>query len=398
MKNLRVDKNGKEVKTGNIVRIEGAYFKNDNGNYFVAYTPGDPAWSGSDYSLRKICKNGKISVAKNNIAFWPLMSCTNNRTENDKADKWNAENATIEIIDSIDNKYVIDYFKGKAADAENEYHYKFLRLGECEETENLKVYTAFYNAVVTDLEVPTKEEPENKKGTEAQETPKKANSAPIERKYYPIDERMAKTANDMNSFTDYKEGSETEEYKEKCDQVYNILDEIKEKNPIYTERATGMTDYYCRKLAKWYNDYNRNEAFCPSIMVSGAGNFPVRKKEQQNARRDKLFSTWNYLKEYKGKIEHLIEKKAPEQENKEDNKSYSIVDKTGNKLFDVLENAENKRLQLFFDEKPEETTRKILKSHGFRWAPSQKAWQRVLTNNARWALKSVEKELAEGER
>lgn len=31
------DKNGHEIKTGDIVEITGAYFKNDNGLYFVEY-------------------------------------------------------------------------------------------------------------------------------------------------------------------------------------------------------------------------------------------------------------------------------------------------------------------------------------------------------------------------
>ena len=38
------DKNGHEIKTGDIVEITGAYFKNDNGLYFVDNSPGDPNW------------------------------------------------------------------------------------------------------------------------------------------------------------------------------------------------------------------------------------------------------------------------------------------------------------------------------------------------------------------
>ena len=41
-----LDKNGVEIKTGDIVEISGAYFKNDNGLYFVTHSPGDPTWSG----------------------------------------------------------------------------------------------------------------------------------------------------------------------------------------------------------------------------------------------------------------------------------------------------------------------------------------------------------------
>ena len=51
-----LDKNGVEIKTGDIVEISGAYFKNDNGLYFVTHSPGDPTWSGRDYSLKRISK------------------------------------------------------------------------------------------------------------------------------------------------------------------------------------------------------------------------------------------------------------------------------------------------------------------------------------------------------
>jgi hypothetical protein len=48
-------------------------------------------------------------------------------------------------------------------------------------------------------------------------------------------------------------------------------------------------------------------------------------------------------------------------------------------------NAELNRLQLFFDERPNESQRANLKANGFNWAPSQDAWQRQLTDNAIYA-------------
>ena len=45
-------------------------------------------------------------------------------------------------------------------------------------------------------------------------------------------------------------------------------------------------------------------------------------------------------------------------------------------------NTDINRLQLFFDEKPDDKQRAILKANGFKWAPSQEAWQRQLTDNA----------------
>ena len=45
-------------------------------------------------------------------------------------------------------------------------------------------------------------------------------------------------------------------------------------------------------------------------------------------------------------------------------------------------NMEMNRLQLFFDERPNDSQRANLKASGFKWAPSQDAWQRQLTDNA----------------
>lgn len=41
----------------------------------------------------------------------------------------------------------------------------------------------------------------------------------------------------------------------------------------------------------------------------------------------------------------------------------------------ILDNAEADRVQIFFDNKPDSDVREKLKSNGFRWAPSNGAWQ-----------------------
>jgi hypothetical protein len=50
----------------------------------------------------------------------------------------------------------------------------------------------------------------------------------------------------------------------------------------------------------------------------------------------------------------------------------------------LVENAEANRVQLFFDGKPSDEVRKILKTNGFRWCPSENAWQRHLHS---WAVR-----------
>ncbi|MGH1416338.1 MAG: DUF3560 domain-containing protein [Pelagimonas sp.] len=59
----------------------------------------------------------------------------------------------------------------------------------------------------------------------------------------------------------------------------------------------------------------------------------------------------------------------------------------------VVENVEENRVQFIFDAKPSAEVRRIMKSHGFRWAPSQGAWQRQLTGNARYSARLALKEL-----
>lgn len=52
----------------------------------------------------------------------------------------------------------------------------------------------------------------------------------------------------------------------------------------------------------------------------------------------------------------------------------------------IVENTEENRLQLFFDGKPAAEVITLLKQHAFKWSPRFKAWQRVLTPNAKFAL------------
>ncbi|CAN7658451.1 DUF3560 domain-containing protein [Acidovorax sp. LjRoot129] len=47
------------------------------------------------------------------------------------------------------------------------------------------------------------------------------------------------------------------------------------------------------------------------------------------------------------------------------------------------------RVMLHFGHKPDQATREVLKRNGFRWAPSNEAWQRQLNNAGRWGAKSV---------
>jgi hypothetical protein len=60
----------------------------------------------------------------------------------------------------------------------------------------------------------------------------------------------------------------------------------------------------------------------------------------------------------------------------------------------VVENIEANRLQLKFPGKPAPAIIAALKASGFRWAPSEGAWQRHLGRNTTWAAERIEGLLA----
>ena len=107
-------------------------------------------------------------------------------------------------------------------------------------------------------------------------------------KYYPINEDAARRAKNANSFSDYVPGSATAAYCEMVDRAYALGEQQKGRvDPMYHEKIDGLIDRYARKLAENINQSNLIDARVPSILIAGGSNFPVRKKEKQNAARDK---------------------------------------------------------------------------------------------------------------
>lgn len=290
---------------------------------------------------------------------------------------------------------------------------------------------------------------------------------------YTINEEAARRANDMNSFRDYKAGSATAEYRRMVDAATELAERQKQRvDPMYHEKIDRLLEIYCRKLAENMNASYSIEARCPSILISGGGNFPVRKKEKQNAARDRNLEEWNYIQGLLDKIrsvgtggissddpqavekleaklatlekhqemmkaanaairmkdpakgdaklaelgytpEDIAKLRAPDFCGRIGYPAYALQNNNANIRrirgriaelkkrtentpegweFDggrvVVNTAEN-RLQIIFDGKPDADIRTELKGEGFRWAPSQGAWQRQLTDNAMRAARRL---------
>lgn len=290
--------------------------------------------------------------------------------------------------------------------------------------------------------------------------------------YYQINEATARRAQAANSFSDYREGSATALYRMYVDAAIAVAEEQKKLvDPIYYDKIDSLLKSYAKRLADNINKSNEIEARVPSIMISGAGNFPVRKKQKQNAARDKNFQERQAIDGLLDKIRRVgkggissndpnsIQKLSAKLVNLE--KSQEIMKAVNayyrkNKTLDgcpeltseqiaelkaemkrfphlegkpyptwalsnnnaeirrvkeriqelskrqevgfvgwefnggvVKANTADNRLQIFFEEKPDETTRQELKRNGFKWSHKTSVWQRQLTANAYYAADQI---------
>src|SRR5574344_994525 len=115
----------------------------------------------------------------------------------------------------------------------------------------------------------------------------------FEANYTSVSESTARTAQTINSFSEYKTGTATAQQKSYTDAIVNYANELLEKNPTIEagkiEKVQYYIDSYSKKIADAIDRKNRIDASCPSDIICGAGNFPTRKKEKQNKARDKYY-------------------------------------------------------------------------------------------------------------
>ena len=121
--------------------------------------------------------------------------------------------------------------------------------------------------------------------------------------YYEINETTARAAWEMVHMSDYEKDRATNEYRAAVDNAAVLVEQKKQTtSSFYYAKLDALLDSYARRLADWTNAYNRNEASCPSVLISGAGNFPTRKKEKQNAREGALWEQYREIEKILDKI------------------------------------------------------------------------------------------------
>ena len=332
------DKNNRTMKTGDVVEITGAYFKNDNGLYFVEHTPGDPNWSGRDYCLRRIKRNGELSTAKDNLCFWPISAFVNSRDKRAAANQWNQAHAEIEIKTFPHTEHIAAYFASEADSLDvtiKRYTWDF---GEdCQTVKDTKETQAFYRSVADGLrteqptaateqpsattEQPEQQTPATGTGAEAPaEQPEAITPEPAEQAEQPapenrpetvpsygsIDEETARNAHYCIHMSDYKPGSATASYRNSVSKAAQLVEQQKAHvSAFYHDKLDALLNSYARRLAQWTNDYNRNQASYPSQFIAGAGNFNMRKHNRQMAREDSLWEEYRQIEAILDKIRSI---------------------------------------------------------------------------------------------
>lgn len=300
--------------------------------------------------------------------------------------------------------------------------------------------------------------------------------------YYEINEEAARLSKQMMSMRDYTPGSATAEYQSMVDKAAALVEQQKKQvSRFYHDKLDHLLDRYAKTLAEYINRENQIGTMCPSVMISGGSNFPVKKKEKQVAAWEANRANWEKAESILRKIrsvgtgpidfadpnaeEMLTERvnnlqeeldackaanafyrknktlagcpgisaremewltrpgvfnagehgtplelyktpfpsyhlssirqklKKAQERLEEYHKRKASAQEGGNSLkFDggeVVRNAELNRLQILFEDIPDEETRTALKQNGFRWSPANKAWQRQLTDTAESAARRI---------
>lgn len=274
-----------------------------------------------------------------------------------------------------------------------------------------------------------------------------------------INEELARRAKENMSFSDYKPGSATAEYTATIERTRAKIEAAKAKvSPEAQERLDRLMERFAVKYANWTNAHNRNGANHVSWMISGPANYNMRKHEKYLNREGKLWEEYEELKNIDSKIaaivhgdriiksddenaiEKLKEKLAKALEEHQAYKDYNVkarkegsdplpayvLQNSNGRIkgirdriarlerlaeqaaattieaqtteingIKIVDNLEAQRLQIIFPDKPDADTRNKLKKAGFKWAPSNGAWQRYRSHDAERTAREIIEGLAQ---
>lgn len=248
-----------------------------------------------------------------------------------------------------------------------------------------------------------------------------------------INEELARRNKENHSFSDYKAGTATKEYNEIVQAAAEKIERAKENvSDEAKERLDRLLVSYSNKIGNWINNHNSNGSGHVSMMLAGPSNYNMRRHEKWLAREEKLMKEYQEISDIESQISKIvcgdkiiksgdsdaIQKLKEKLENAlKEHESYKEHNKTARKEgkpqlppyvlqnsngrikaikdrlaklekekaietkeieindIKVIDNTELSRIQIIFPNIPDAEIRSQLKKNGFKWAPSQGAWQ-----------------------
>lgn len=255
-----------------------------------------------------------------------------------------------------------------------------------------------------------------------------------------IDESLARRSHENYSFSNYQEGSATNEYNQMVAEAKEKIEAAKVRvSDEGKQRLDSLLEKYKYNMANWINKHNANGASHVSWMISGRANYNMKKHQKYMEKESKLWDEYDKIKDIDSQIykvinadkiissddENAIEKlraklKAEEKQH-EEYKNYNVKARKEGKQqlagyvlqnsnarirsirkrlerleaaakdetkeiiigkIKIVDNAEANRVQIVFPDKPSEEIRKVLKSYSFKWSYKNNAWQRFRNPHA----------------
>ena len=217
--------------------------------------------------------------------------------------------------------------------------------------------------------------------------------------YYKIDLEVSKKHKRLISFSDYDVEKDINNAS-----VLSACVELEKKIREHCESHDNWNEEQIQRDLKRYNKVfvELFEKFLlavdiPSVMIVGAGNYPVAKSQKQLDRQHEIgrelfhetgriaILKEKILRKYNYDLINMHKKQA--EKSKEFGEFETIINKKG--LLSYGNDTENARIYLKFDGKPSVETITALKKNAFKWSPSKKRWQRQTTANGVNGLKKV---------
>ena len=190
---------------------------------------------------------------------------------------------------------------------------------------------------------------------------------------------------------------QVEAYANGCD------DPISSGDPLALEKLQARLDYLTaqqdrmKAVNAWFRRHG-TALGCPALSAADALKIDdvLAEEAERIGKTSVPFEPWALrnnaanITRLRDRLNNLIDWKAARE-----NQNQAEMETENPFGVQVVENVEIMRLQLLFDDVPSAEIRALLKQNGFRYAPSSRAWQRQLTDNARRALSALRPKLEE---